>query len=657
MFKIFSIVLLAIAANCQLLRDEERPTRYVLPYSGLTGGEEPEVAEEKNYYKPNRRSERIPATAYQYDDAEDEYYRPQPQSRQKVESDSYSSRYQPSHKDYEEILKNNHLVRLRVAAKKQSQPSQSQPQQPVEQYLKEVNPTTKTTYQRPLNYLRFNSQSALKQQEQNEETPLKQQSYRYLLQPEPQQQKSYQPYQYESQQESIKPVQQKTPHFNLVAYQNALIAQQKLLAAAENNQEENPSKSSIYVSQNVKKAKKQKTTPSRQSNTQQYEYFPQVPPQRATYTPEVPRYPQSLPSRNAYQKSEANFQVEDPLLYPEPKELEYQTQAPTRSSKQRTTRLPRRKPKYQTEETEEYQPGPPSKYQSEDQSFEYQPSSLKYQDEPTYRRPLPRPSKPAKYEEPSEAKEDYLYQPLPKYQQNPSRRPPAPQYAPEPEVRPSRYLSRQQYQDESKQLPQYQAADLAYQPTAEVAVRQVGRGPSVSYRQTYPQYHDRRQQIITPVPKTRHFNSVEYQNDFIAEREEDSYVYITQKMLPSTQYKYHTRQFNTIKLAPVRRHQAEKSGYEVEEASEETVIVPQYQKEQALEDATSTKFRPENIIKKKGLHYPRRKKPTYLNGQMFREEVKKPRYYQLEDLVTQPSSKSTLRYNPNQPFLIVVYDD
>ncbi|EFA11436.2 adhesive plaque matrix protein [Tribolium castaneum] len=623
MFKIFSIVLLAIAANCQLLRDEERPTRYVLPYSGLSGGEEPEAAEEKNYYKPNRRSERIPATSYQYDDAEEEYYRPQPQSRQKAESDSYSSRYQPSHKDYEEILKNNHLVRLRVAAKKQSQPSQSQPQQPVEQYLKEVNPTTKTAYQRPLNYLRFNSQSALKQQEQSEETPLKQQSYRYLLQPEPQQQKSYQQYQYESQQDSIKPVQQKTPHFNLVAYQNALIAQQKLLAAAENSQEENQSKSSLYVPQNVKKAKKQKTTPSRQSS-QQYDYYPQVPPQRPNYTPESPRYPQSLPSRNAYQKSEANYQVEDPLLYPEPKELEYQTQAPARSSKQRTTRLPRRKPKYQTEEPEEYQPA------SDDQGFDYQPSSLKYQDEPTYRRPLPRPSKPAKYEEPSEAKDDYLYQPLPKYQQNTPRRP---QYSPEA----GRYLSRQQYRDESKQLPQYQAADLAYQPTAEVAVRQVGRGPSVSYRQTYPQYqYDRRQQIATPLPKTRYFNSLEYQN------EEDSSDYITQKMRPSTQYKY-TRQSNTLKLAPVR-------SYEVEEASEETVIVPQYQKEQG-------KYRPENVIKKKGLHYPRRKKPTYLNGQMFREEVKKPRYYQLEDLVTQPSSKTTLRYSPNQPFLIVVYDD
>lgn len=145
----------------------------------------------------SRRAERIPATAYQYDEAEEEYYRPQPQPRPKAETESY--RYQPttpSHKDYEEILKHNHLVRLRVAAKKQSQPptpqqqqqqQQQQPQQPVEQYLKEVNPTTKTAYQRPSNYLRFNSQSAVKQ-EQSEETPLKQQSYRYILQPELQQQ-------------------------------------------------------------------------------------------------------------------------------------------------------------------------------------------------------------------------------------------------------------------------------------------------------------------------------------------------------------------------------------------------------------------------------------------------------------------------------------
>jgi hypothetical protein len=96
----------------------------------------------------------------------------------------------PSHKDYEEILKNNHLVRLRVAAKKQTQPPthSHSPQQPVEQYLKEVNPTTKTAYQRPTNYLRFNGQSPALKQEQNEETPLKQQPYRYILQPDLQQQ-------------------------------------------------------------------------------------------------------------------------------------------------------------------------------------------------------------------------------------------------------------------------------------------------------------------------------------------------------------------------------------------------------------------------------------------------------------------------------------
>ncbi|XP_063929538.1 putative mediator of RNA polymerase II transcription subunit 12 [Zophobas morio] len=532
----YSVLLVAIGGNCQLLRDEERPTRYVLPYSGLTGGEEPEVADDKHYYKPNRRAERIPATAYQYDEAEEEYYRPQPQPRPKAETESY--RYQPttpSHKDYEEILKHNHLVRLRVAAKKQSQPptpqqqqqqQQQQPQQPVEQYLKEVNPTTKTAYQRPSNYLRFNSQSAVKQ-EQSEETPLKQQSYRYILQPELQQQKPYPQYQYEPQQESPKSAP-KTPHFNLVAYQNALIAQQKLLAAENQDGHDSPSKSAIYVSQSVKKSKKQKTTPTRPTSTQQYEYYPQVPPQRPTYAPESAssRYQQPLTPRNVYPKNE-NFQVEDSLLYPEPKELEYQTQAPTRATKQRTTRLPRRKPKYQPTEEPQEEYHPVSKYQ--DEQYDYQPS-LKYQDEPAYRRPLPRPTKPSKYEDQGDGKDEYLYQPVPKYQREreslpreslpreslsreslsreslsreslprdslpreslpreslpreslPRRQ--QPQYAPEPEVRPSRYLSRQQYQEESKQLPQYQSADLAYQPSAEVAVRQTGRGPSVSYRQ------------------------------------------------------------------------------------------------------------------------------------------------------------------------------
>ncbi|RZC39585.1 PAX-interacting protein 1 [Asbolus verrucosus] len=699
-------LILAIGANCQLLRDEERPARYVLPYSGLGGGEDPEVAKEDHYYKPNRRSERIPATAYQYDETDEEYYRPQP--RPKVESDNY--RYQPttpSHKDYEEILKNNHLARLRVAAKKHTQPPTPQPQlqshaqvqaqaqaqaqaQPVEQYLKEVNPTTKTAYQRPANYLRFNGQSSALKHDQNEETPtLKQQPYRYVLQPDLQQQKSYPQYQFESQQESIKP---KTPHFNIVAYQNALNAQQKLLAA-ENSREEGPSKSPVYASQNAsKKTKKQKTTPPSRQSTQQYDYYSQVAPQRPTYTPEAGsvRFQQPLTPRNLYPKSESNFQVEDSLLYPEHKEIEYQTQAPARASKPRTTRLPRRKPKYQTEEPpEDFQRPLPKYQQQDDETYDYSPSALKYQDEQLYRRPLPRPTKPSKYEEQTEARDDYLYQPLPKYQrENLPRRPP-PQYPQDPEVRPpSRYLNRQQYQEESKQLPQYrEAADLAYQPTADAPVRHAGRGPK-----TYPQYqYDRRQQFVTPVqPKTRHFNSVEYQNALIAEQEEEQPTDFTKTQIqPKTQkpptqtsrlYKYYTRlasqrQSNIIKLAPVRylqksprRNEKKSASYEVdEEPSEEIEQAEQlfnyqpspavkYQEEQLLEDIEPLPtYRLET--KRKGSHYQGKPSSTYLNGQMFQEEVTPLPHYQPDDLATQPSSNVQIGYDGNQRFLILVYDE
>lgn len=68
----------------------------------------------------------------------------------------------------------------------------------VEQYLKEVSPTTKTVYQRPSNYLQFNvnQQGARalpasivqqQQQQQIENSQPKQEQFQYRLQPEPQQ--------------------------------------------------------------------------------------------------------------------------------------------------------------------------------------------------------------------------------------------------------------------------------------------------------------------------------------------------------------------------------------------------------------------------------------------------------------------------------------
>lgn len=83
-------------------------------------------------------------------------------------------------KEYEEILRQNHLARLRVAAAKRPNHSHNQP--PIEQYLKEVNPTTKTNYQRPTNYLRFSEQSAPIKQERPEESQVAEPAFRYLLQ-------------------------------------------------------------------------------------------------------------------------------------------------------------------------------------------------------------------------------------------------------------------------------------------------------------------------------------------------------------------------------------------------------------------------------------------------------------------------------------------
>lgn len=283
--------------------------------------------------------------------------------------------------------------------------------------------------------------------------------------------------------------QQKPVPFNLVAYQNALNARQKLLAEASNVENNNP-QSSIYVSQNVhKKTKKQKNTASRGSTRQQqdtqkqYDYHQQNAPQQ-TYTPEPAPLRYQPAVKNIYSKTDNIYTGDSPLFYNDPRQVEYQPQAPVRTPKvpkQRTTQPPKRKHTYETDESiEEYpenkfQAEP--KYATEDLPYEYQTND-KYVDESVYRQPASKLPKQQKYENRQiDVKDDYAYASLPKYQEKKTS-----SSVVGAEVRPARYFNRpQHYQEETRQFPQYQLADQIYQQTVNVPVKE--EGPRASYRQ------------------------------------------------------------------------------------------------------------------------------------------------------------------------------
>lgn len=241
-----------------------------------------------------------------------------------------------------------------------------------------------------------------------------------------------------------------------MAYQNALLAQQKLLQATE-NQEETASKSSIYVAQTIPKkpTKITKTKPLHQQQIirqnvqpqQQIDYQAQLelqqqkllqlqqssplyaqqqqllqqPQQQSTRQqeqqpthqqqikyhtiPQQDRIPTSAPV--AYQRDEINYQTGE----------DYQESQTYRQPKQKVFPQKTRPVKYYTgnneqfeEQTYEYQTTPVYKYQNDEQELTYQPKPLP-------KRPLPLTNKP--YEPKIKYQIDNNHQSQVKYQQQP----------------------------------------------------------------------------------------------------------------------------------------------------------------------------------------------------------------------------------------------
>lgn len=286
--------------------------------------------------------------------------------------------------------------------------------------------------------------------------------------------------------EQVKNVPPK-PRYNLLAYQNALLTQQKLLSSTENDngEEESDSKSSIFVSQNIQKKPVKKPTISTEKQTNQlYAYYPQVPPtahllKNPTYKPEPTRY--QLPQVARPVSHKPNFK--ETLEYPEAKG-EYHTQQPIRQI-QKPGRIPVKKIKYQSEVEDNSQP----QYQQNDH-----PTHLYYQPEVVQFR---RPAKPVKeqyiqpLEQTSEIKSHRLpYQPEgflqyhSKYQPDVLGRRPLVHYRPEVQTQQTNLQnSGQNYPQESRLFPRYQQpSDLVQYQSGFDPSGYRGRGTSVPYR-------------------------------------------------------------------------------------------------------------------------------------------------------------------------------
>ncbi|CAH0562205.1 unnamed protein product [Brassicogethes aeneus] len=346
-------------------------------------------------YKSSRRSER-----YETENKPDiEYAYP---ARYETEQAEYA--LQRNAKDYEQLIKSQY-AQLR-------QPN-------VEQYLKEVTPTTKTVYnQRPESY-RLNAQSnGIKNREQ---TNTGRPPVRYVLQNE-QRQPSQPQYQFQNP-DQVKQYELQGPSSNVV-YQN--------LPRVEESAEE-PSKSQIYVSQSIAKKptklKQLKPKPYEQQQQPNGEYYRQLQiyhqqrqqqleqlqqiqqnkprdfepsqlisyetpqGQKVEYQEETPSYPDPSPVRQQSKRPNGpiRYQLEQPQ-YESPEQVEYQR--PTeyqQKPKQHPKYLPEPKTRYQTSPIEESSPPEEAlaKYQAsikkyhQAQSPRYQPQEISYQPQPS----------------------------------------------------------------------------------------------------------------------------------------------------------------------------------------------------------------------------------------------------------------------------------
>ncbi|XP_018565665.1 uncharacterized protein LOC108906789 [Anoplophora glabripennis] len=257
------IAIFSIRCRAIIVRDDDpdtTPKTYTYSDSELARSEVGYTQE--NYYKPLRRED---TRVYQYTSEE---------TNQEADYTQQQADQDPENYPFAQRGHRQQIGRRRIPAKKQY----------VEQYLKEVPPTTKTVYnQRSGNYLRLNSQPhdrGIKEQTELQRSILKQPSIQYIVQSDLQEKSGTQQqikYVIPEKPAQLRSSDQQSNSATLTAYQNALLAHQKVLETE--GQDETSSRSSIYVSHSIPKKpvrKIVKPTPrdedaERYTQLQQYE--------------------------------------------------------------------------------------------------------------------------------------------------------------------------------------------------------------------------------------------------------------------------------------------------------------------------------------------------------------------------------------------------
>ncbi|KAJ8936480.1 hypothetical protein NQ314_012343 [Rhamnusium bicolor] len=426
------------------------------------------------YFVFYRSSQRVPSPTYQYnsEDANQEVEYNYP-THQQIEASTEN--YPSTQRDFEQQI----TKRLGLAKKPL-----------VEQYLKEVTPTTKTVYnQRPGNYLRLNGRANKHQTEETQRSILKQSPFQYVLQSDLQQKAQAQPQiQYEipepksAQSQQINELQPQTG--DLSSYQNALLAHQKVL---ESENQEDISRSSIFVSHTYPKKPLRKIVNPKQSPVDEdVDYYTQLQQkQPQIYEAQQPaqvRYQARVP----YTKPDTTYQAstEEPLIYQQEKyHPEYQT-SPEASKYQSADPTYEYQTAAKSDEPTAVQYQRPTalrqgpKYLPEPKTFRYQPATveepeMKYQQ---VRIPTRQQEALIKYED---AIAKLQSQELDRTRQQKVRQ----QFQGEIQETPVRY--RLQYAEESQQVPNQEESEAEYvRPEQPSRYRPAGRGAAIAYRQS-----------------------------------------------------------------------------------------------------------------------------------------------------------------------------
>ncbi|XP_060516088.1 uncharacterized protein LOC132695689 [Cylas formicarius] len=311
-----------------------------------------DVQEEQESYRQERQSP-VYKVSRQDDKLQASIQYFEPQADYQVESE-----YLPT--NYEQISKSR-FSRVRLQPK----------QQPiVEQYLKEVTPTTKTVYN-PKIYVRYQQPSSTAD---TRDTISKQSPYQYASQSQSQHTPEIQ---------LPEPPKKPSGHLakgNILAYQNALIAHQNALyeqqrAADLIKQQNSPSKSAIYIAQKIQQrpAVKELPKPVQASNEDEVNYYIKL--QEYQQQKRAETYEQAAPVKYQARAPEVQEVVEDQI---------YQSQiVPYQDLRSAVPKFTPVQPEYLQEvRYQSYQPTEQDRYQNVQPGYyEYQQVPVKASEE------------------------------------------------------------------------------------------------------------------------------------------------------------------------------------------------------------------------------------------------------------------------------------